>query len=197
MVRILNIAVTLIAAGIFWWWIPLARLFDAFQPITVALSIMIAAVFVRLNRGMPTLEWKSLAPDGRAALTTKIVDLAAEYGWIIAVNSIALAGLVSLLVIGKEELLVLGKDRSTYWPVWTPQAFSAAVGGIGALCVARMAYVVWRDIDIVRLQKGLIDGIAARELNDQQEKRLDENVTNIRAASVRKIEVSAPKAWGE
>ena len=45
-------------AALFGWGVPLVRLFDAFQPMIVALSIMIAAIFVRLNRGMPTLEWK-------------------------------------------------------------------------------------------------------------------------------------------
>ena len=86
MARTLTIAVTLLAAGLFAWAVPLVRLFGAFQPLIVALSIMVAAVFVRLNRGMPTLEWKSLDPVKRKDLTASIVRVTTEYGWIIGIN---------------------------------------------------------------------------------------------------------------
>lgn len=189
MARALTIVATIVAAGLFAWTVPLVRLFDAFQPLIVALSIMIAAVFVRLNRGMPTLEWKSLDPDKRKELTASIVDVTIEYGWIIGINAIVLAGLVTLSVIGKGD--------AALWPEWGARIASGAVGGLVSLCAARIAYVVWRDIDIVRLQKRLIDGTAARESSEQQEKLADDKVANIRAANVRPVEVKPPKAWGE
>ncbi len=73
----------------------------------VILSVMIAAIFVRLNRGMPSLEWRSLEPEKRKILTTKIVELSDEYVWIVALNGIALVALVSLVVIGKVETDIL------------------------------------------------------------------------------------------
>lgn len=189
MARARTIVVTLLAAGLFAWAVPLVRLFGAFQPLIVALSIMVAAVFVRLNRGMPTLEWKSLDPDKRKDLTASIVSVTTEYGWIIGINAVALAGLVTLSVIGAE-------DAAT-WSEAVRRAVSGAVGGLVTLCAARMAYVVWRDIDIVRLQKRLIDGAASKEADERERALADERVASIRGANIRPVEVKPPKAWGE
>jgi hypothetical protein len=189
MARVTTIVAVLLAAGLFGWAVPLTRLFDAFQPMIVALSIMVAAVFVRLNRGMPTLEWKSLDPDERKNLTSRIVEVTAEYGWIIGINAFVLAGLVTLTVVGKAD--------AGLWPGWARRIGAGGVGGLVTLCVARMAYVVWRDIDIVRLQKRLIDGAASRESREEQGKLAGEKVASIRAAGVRKVEVPPPMAWGE
>lgn len=189
MARVRTIAATLLVAGLFAWAVPLVRLFGAFQPLIVALSIMVAAVFVRLNRGMPALEWKSLDPDKRKDLTASIVGVTTEYGWIIGINAVALAGLVTLSVIGATD--------AAAWPDAVRRAGSGAVGGLVTLCAARMAYVVWRDIDIVRLQKRLIDGAASRETDDRERTVADGKVASIRGANVRPVEVKPPKAWGE
>ncbi len=185
-----TIAAVVASAGLFGWGVPIVRLFDAFQPMITALSIMVAAVFVRLNRGMPTLEWKSVDPEQRQQLTSQVLAVSKEYGWIIAINSVVLLGLVTLSVVGKAEI-------ATHWPLWAQHLAAGAIGGTGALCIARMGYVVWRDIDIVRLQKRLIDGTATREANEQQEKIADGKVASIRSAGIRKIEVPPPKAWSE
>lgn len=189
MARATTIVVTLLAAGLFAWAVPLARLYGAFQPLIVAFSIMVAAVFVRLNRGMPSLEWKSLDPDKRKDLTASIVSVTTEYGWIIGINAVALAGLVTLSVIGTTD--------AALWPEGGRRAVAGAVGGLIALCAARMAYVVWRDIDIVRLQKRLIDGAALRESDERERALADERVASIRSTNVRPVEVKPPKAWGE
>lgn len=189
MARTIAIAVTVLAAGLFAWAVPLARLFDAFTPLITALSIMVAAVFVRLNRGMPTLEWKSLDPGERQGLTAAILRVTTEYGWIIGIIAIVLGGLVTLTVIGSADAVL--------WPVWGRRAASGAVGGLVSLCAARMGYVVWRDIDIVRLQKRIIDGAASREESEQQGKLAEGKVADIRAANVRAVAVQTPKAWGE
>jgi hypothetical protein len=189
MARAITIVVTLLTAGLFAWAVPLVRLFGAFQPLIVALSIMVVAVFVRLNRGMPTLEWKSLDPDKRKDLTASIVSVTAEYGWIIGINAVALVGLVALSVIGATDAAV--------WPAWIQRTVSGTVGGIVTLCAARMAYVVWRDIDIVRLQKRLIDGAASKESDERERALADEKVARIRGTNVRPVEVKPPKVWGE
>lgn len=190
MARWITIVAVALGAALFAWAVPLARLFDALPSMITALSIMVAAVFVRLNRGMPTLEWKSLDPDERKNLTSRIVGLAKEYGWIIAINAATLLGLVTLSVVGKAEV-------AAYWPSLAQRLAAGAIGGLGALCVARMAYVVWRDVDIVMLQKRLVDGTATREWTEQQGKLADEKVASIRSANVRKVDVAPPKAWGE
>jgi len=187
MARIATIFVTILATGLFAWAIPLDCLFRALQPLTVALSIMIAAVFVRLNRGMPALEWKSLDPKKRKDLTASIVNVTLEYGWIIGMNTFALVGLVALSVIGATETIL--------WPKGVSQAVSGMVGFLITLCIARMAYVVWRDIDIVRLQKHLIDEAASREIDDREHFIADEKVAGIKAANIRPVEVRPPSSW--
>jgi hypothetical protein len=190
MARRLTIVSVIGLAAIFGWGIPLTRLFDAFQPMIVSLSIMIAAILVRLNRGMPTLEWKSLGLEKRTELTGRIVDLSREYGWIIAINGLALAGLVALTVVGKTEV-------QTAWPEFGRRLASAAIGGGAALCIARMAYVIWRDLDIVQLQKQLIDASAARDEAEVDAEASAAKIADIRAAGLRKISVGEPKKWGD
>lgn len=190
MARALTIVAILVAAALFGWAVPLSRLFDAFQSMITALSILAAAVLVRLNKGMPTLEWKSVDPEGRARLTSQIVEISTEYGWIIVVYAIALLGLIAMSVVGKSQV-------SATWPDWTQRAVAAAIGGVAVLCIARMGYVIWRDIDVVRLQKHLIDGLASREIGEGNLKRAEEKVALIRSSGVRKVDIPQPKAWGE
>ena len=189
MARILTIFVTFIAAGLFAWAVPLAQLFDALQPLTVALSIMVAAVFIRLNRGMPALEWKSLPPGDRKGLTAAIVKLSGEYGWIIGIIAATLIAVVTLSAIGKTEACT--------WGIWYQRAVSGTLGGGIGLCFARMAYVVWRDIDVVRLQKHLIDGLVDKEENEKQAALAEKKVTEIKSTNVRRGPVVKTKAWGE
>jgi hypothetical protein len=188
MARRLTIVTVLGLAAIFGWGVPLARLFDAFQPMIVSLSIMIAAILVRLNRGMPTLEWKSLDLEKRTQLTGRIVDLSREYGWIIAINGLALAGLVALTVVGKAEV-------QASWPEWARRLTAAFIGGGAALCVARMSYVIWRDLDIVQLQKQLIDASAARDEAEADVKSSTAKIADIRAAGLKNVAVIKPKNW--
>lgn len=187
MARTYTIIVTLFAAGVFAWAVPLLRLLKAFQPLTVAFSIMVAAVFVRLNRGMPSLEWKSVDPDRRKDLTASVVKITIEYSWIISLNAIVLVMLITLTVIGANDV--------SSWSERLRRIVAGAVGGLVSLCVTRMFYVVWRDIDIVKLQKLLIDGTASRDANEREEKLASEKVESIRSAKVRPVERHPPRAW--
>jgi Flp pilus assembly pilin Flp len=189
MARVATLLAAFALAGLLGWGVPLVRLFDAFQPMIVALSIMIAAILVRLNRGMPTLEWKSLELQKRTQLTSKILDLTTEYAWIVGLIAASLIGLVTLSVVGKEAI-------NTIWPDWAQRAGSAGIGWLGALCIARMSYVIWRDLDIVKLQKQLIDESAARDLGAIETKSASDKVADIRAAGMLKLKNAPPREWG-
>lgn len=123
------------------------------------------------------------------ALTGSIVAVTAEYAWIIGINAVALAGLVTLSVIGAEE--------AGLWPDAIRRAVAGVAGGLVALCAARMAYVVWRDIDIVRLQKRLIDGAAEKEALEREVVAADQKVMEFKAANIRRVPIEPPKAWDE
>lgn len=189
MAFILTVGAVIISALLFGWAVPLARLFDAFQPMIVALSIMVAAVFVRLNRGMPSLEWKSVDANLRSSLTSKLYELSKEYGLIIFIIFVTIATLVTLSTIGIGEI--------NKWPPRIQRITSGSVGFLFSLSLLRIAYVIWRDIDIVKLQKKLIDTSASAEAAQLQSQEADEKVADIKAAGLRKIEIPPPKAWGD
>ncbi len=178
MARALTILFVLSVAVLFWKAVPVYRLFDAFQPIVVALSVIVAAVFVRLNRGMPTLEWKNLEATKRKSLTDKIVDLSYEYVAILAISAFVLSGLITLIVIAKEQIL--------FFPVSIQKIISGSVGALIALCFTRMAYIVWRDCDIIKLQKVLIDGSAQIENQELEYKSADKKIADMKAAGLQK-----------
>lgn len=193
MAYVATIAACLIFAGIFAALVPLARLFDAFQPLIVALSIMAAATLVRLNRGMPTLDWKSLEHGALTRLTSRIVEISREYLEIIGVLSTLLATLVTLTAVGRD--LLVGTATATGWPDFSQKAISAIIGGLTALSVFRMGYVLWRDYDIVRLQKEIIDSASQKTELLRQSAVATEKVTNIRGAALRPVSSADPKPW--
>jgi hypothetical protein len=186
MMRAVTIGVMLTSGALFAWRLPLARLMDILQPLVVALSIMIAALLVRLNRGMPTLDWKSLESSERKILTLRIVELTREY---IVVLVIQAATLLAFLVIAVNNL-ALGS-------LLTQMAISAAAGGLIALCVTRMGYIIWRDYDIVCLQKKLIDESADREAVEKASEEALSKVTAIRGSGLRGPSRVEPSSWTE
>jgi hypothetical protein len=186
----LPLVASLLGLSLFGLAVDLPRLFPALQPLIVGLSIMAAAVFVRLNRGMPSLDWKSLEPRQRSALTGAIVRLTAEYAAILGLMSISLVVLVVLTAIGVDSV------RCT-WPELLQKFTSAGIGALLSLCAARMVYVVWRDYDIVKLQKTLIDAAGNNENAAAQNGLADQRVVAMRKAAIRRFQQAPPKAWDE
>jgi hypothetical protein len=60
-----------------------------------------------------------------------------------------------------------------------------------------MSYIVWRDYDIVRLQKKLIDESADRETVDKAHEEALSKVSAIRASNVRSGGKVETKSWPE
>jgi hypothetical protein len=75
------------------------------------------------------------------------------------------------------------------------RSLSGLVGSMVALCIGRMGYVVWRDYDIVRVQKALIDATADKEEQEREAQAAVEKVAGMRATNVRGVASPAPKAW--
>lgn len=170
--RLLMALAVIVGAILAYRYLPLADLFAGFQPATVALSIMAAAVLVRLNRGMPTLDWKTLEPAGRKRLTGKIVDLQKDYLSLLAINAVLVAILIAL---------VIATPLSTAaWPAWLQKSIASILCGGMILVVARMGIVVWRDYDIVTLQKVLIDAAADKEELDSASAEAQKTISSMR-----------------
>lgn len=187
MLRLATIFAVLTIGAVFAFGVPLPNVMLANGQATVALSIMTAAIFVRLNRGMPTLDWKPLTADERKRLTAAVLSLTGEYTFIVGLNA-------ALLVM----LVVCSVYDSSYWlafPEWMARSVSGLVGGLLALAASRMGYVVWRDYDVVRLQKVLIDQSGEREEVERQAKVAAQAVEAMRQTSLRRVEVAPPQPW--
>jgi hypothetical protein len=156
------------------------------QPLIVALSIMSAGLLVRLNRGMPNLDWKSLDTNDRKILTQKIVELTREYMLVLALHALALLSLLFLAV------------RNSATPEgYAQRGAMAFAGGLLALCGARMAYIIWRDYDIVRLQKKLIDDSADKEAIEKATQDALAKVSSIQASGLRAGPKPEASEWNE
>lgn len=185
--RLATIGTILICAGLFAGLVPPARLFAAVQPLLVAASIMAAAILVRLNRAMPTLDWKSLEPAGRRQLTQRVVDLNKEYLSILAVQALLASALISLVVAG-DTAVCQATDVIA-------RLISGGVGGLLGLAVFRMGYVAWRDYDIVKLQKHLIDAAGDKDFEEAQNKAASEVVATIKTSELQRYEQKKPSDW--
>lgn len=174
-------------AGLSGWLIPAMRVFYAVQPLLVLTSIMAAAIFVRLNRAMPTLDWKSLEPAGRKKLTRRVVELNQEYLSILLIQAVLAAALIALVMTGRPAIAVL--------PDWAVRTISAVIGGLMSLALFRMGYVAWRDYDIVKLQKELIDAAGDKEFAERQVKAAEDNAAAIQSAGLRPFEQKPPSDW--
>lgn len=174
----------------FAWCVPLSHLYEGLQPLVTATSIMAAGVLVRLNRGMPTLDWKGLAPADREKLTTAIVDLNSEYVAILAIGALLAGSLVALMIIGPASAAGV-----TGWPEPAQRVTTGTVGMLLGLSVVRVAYVVWRDLDVVKLQKALIDNAAANELRSIATEEAGRKVEAIRGANLRPAPKPPVREW--
>lgn len=171
------LAIGMLLAGVVAAEIDVARLYRIFQPIVVCLSIMAAAIFVRLNRGMPTLEWKSVSPDQRRQLTEAILRLAKDYviGLVLTFSAICILIAFSLYTPSDLEFLTRQHRKIAVFSFFV-SLFSSVIW---------MGYVIWRDLDIVKLQKTIIDNAATKEENDAQIKEAMAKTESSKSSNLR------------
>lgn len=175
MMRLLHIVVPLACAYCFGRWVAFEQMPVTLPQMTSALSIFIAAVLVRLARGMPTLDWKSVPLEKRKVLTGELVDVSREY-----------AGLLALLMLLLMLTVSIGSISTWFAPentVWRT-GMSALIGLLVSLSVLRFGYVVWRDLDIVSLQKTVIDGMAEQELATKNSEAANAKIEQMRLAKL-------------
>jgi hypothetical protein len=190
MKRIFGALCIIAMATVFGRCVALTSLLDGMPTMITALSIMTAAVFVRLNRGMPSLDWKSIEPQKRGGLTTAIFEVTKEYAQIAALNATLLVILVSLVMFGKEYV-------SSAWSILTQSVVSSLIGAGLTASIGRMCYVVWRDVDIVRLQKNLIDDAADAEIRAIDLAEADRRIKSIHSSSIRPVPSTQPMPTSE
>ena len=105
--------------------------------------------------------------------------------------------MTSLDLGGLVVLLVIGKTSTERWPILAQDALSAVVGGVTALSVARMGYVVWRDYDIVRLQKELIDASASEDDITAQVEASVQKLAVMQSSGLKRYVTAPPTNWDD
>ena len=190
MAQLATIFIVAVGALVFGLFVPLARLYQALPQMVTALSIIAAALFVRLNRGMPSIDWKSVEPNVRKKLTGQMQAITGEYVVILAVAAALTGLLVGLQVIGLEYIKIA-------WLDITQRAVTAIVGGLVALSVARMGYVVWRDYDIVRTQRAVLDAAADADQAEREGILAEKKIAAIKGAGLRAVPRSDLRPWEE
>lgn len=117
-------------------------------------GIIAAAVLVRLNRGVPSLDWKAVKYDAVEKLLQRLEDIAKSYIAVVIINAISIFILIFIQFYNKPEYLYSEK---------VIMILSTIFGCLLGLLLGRMTHVVWLDLDIVRLQKAVILSAAESE----------------------------------
>ncbi len=183
MVLTFTILIVVLAATLSWLFVDFPRLVDGFQPLVASLSIMLAAILVRMNRGMPTIDWKSIDPQQRKNLTAAIVDLTKSYFLIAVIMGVTIISVVISTIF--KTSIIQSCDV-------VHRMFSSVLTGLVSLSFCRMVYVIWRDYDIVSLQKSLIDEAADKEALANDVAVADRIVLETKSAQLRNVKTEYP-----
>lgn len=169
-VRTITVLVSALGAVLAGLLIPLESWPASAKSIMTILAILAAGVLVRLNRGLPTIDWSKVDPAARAELVKKMRNLSVEYGLTLAVIGVILIWLLASEMIDARRVAWVGFYNS---PPLIRAIASGIAGGSLIFAFARMVYVVWRDIDIVELQSDIITSAAASEIKSSQVAKAD------------------------
>ena len=169
MYRYGQLLLSITCGALFAWLVPASALVSATTTSIPALAIIGAAVFVRLNRGMPALDWKSIDPKRRKDVTNSIYRVSREYAGLLVVIGFLLLLFILLSALGPQGVCELAGPFK--------RALAGLAGFLACFVVLRTGYVIWRDLDIVKLQKHVIDEAATKEISEAAEaeakRRLD------------------------
>jgi len=136
-------------------------------------AIIAAAVLVRLNRGVPSLDWKSVDVEAADRLLRRLEEVAKVYIALIAMTLVSIVIILAILYVGTlqfdyKQNVIIG--------------LSTVFGVILGVVLGRMTYVVWLDLDIVRLQSAVILSAAKAEDAKKQVEAASGKLAAIEAA---------------
>lgn len=138
------------------------------KSIITVLAIFAAAILVRLNRGIPTIDWSKVDSEKRKNLVEQIRDLSISYGITLGCISFVL---LAFLISERAEIPLWAGFQFEDIPAYLRQIGSGLAGASVGFIGARMAYVVWKDIDIVDLQAEVVVIAAKAETKAAREQK--------------------------
>ena len=175
----LPLAVALALAVAFYTYLGGSFLVANVSPLLAVLSIFAAGILVRLNRGIPTIDWKSVDADATHRLLNQLEAVAKEY---VAVFCIIVLSIVVVFAASfVDQSKIENAPRIQQW-------LAGSFGFLFGVLSGRMGYIVWRDLDIVRLQKAVILSAATEEVAKSELAAAQEKLTAMSAARLPRIQ---------
>lgn len=168
--RLITVVLVFMATVISGWIVPFGEWAASAKSVLTIFAIFAAAILVRLNRGMPTIDWSKVDAEDRGELVAQIQKLAREYGVTLIFVGIALGFFLILDRANGDAPLAKAITNSSKM---VRIIVSAGAGAIISFVLVRIAYVVWRDIDIVDLQAGVVSQAANAERLQQHNDKAD------------------------
>lgn len=141
-------------------------------------TIIVAAVLVRLNRGVPSLDWKSVDVQPIKNLLDRLEEVSKVYIVVVFTTLISIIFLISILYLEKISF-----SYKSYFV----NSISTAFGALLGLLISRMAYVVWLDLDIVRLQRAVILSAAETDSQKKQKAIAEEKIKTVSQTRVTQL----------
>lgn len=138
-------------------------------------SVMAAGILVRLNRGVPSVDWKSVSSDSLNKLLSRLEEIAKSYILTFAIALALIVLIVSCILISPLDFI---------YKEITIRSISSCFGTLLGLLVSRMFYIVWLDLDIVRLQNAVILSAAAEKEGSEQKTLADDKLEKMRETRI-------------
>jgi hypothetical protein len=133
-------------------------------------SIMAAAILVRLNRGVPSVDWKSVEPDYLRNLLDGIERITRAY---------VITFVIALICVGTIFGVGIITSSQFIYKIQAAFAATSVFGVLFGLLSSRMVYIIWLDLDIVRLQRAVIMSAAENIEGEQQKKIADKKIDDM------------------
>lgn len=137
------------------------------EKLPVLLAVLLAAVFVRLARGMPTIPYDKVAETKAKNATRAFRALINSYVHTFAIFIIAIILNLSVSLIKVTELSSLSYDM-----------ISAALAFIDGAVVGSIAFLVQSDVLLARIQADMMDEVTATI----SAKAANQSASNVRSA---------------
>lgn len=138
-------------------------------------SVFAAAVLVRLNRGLPSVDWKSVDEISLKDLLDEIEKVSKGYAVILFIIFGGLTSTVSVLFVGGQ--LSLGN-------IDISRTISGIVGAFLGLSISRMCHLIWIDVEIVRLQRRVVESAASETERKTQSEIAKEKLAEIESVTL-------------
>lgn len=141
-------------------------------------ALIVGAVLVRLNRGLPSIDWKMVDATPIERLLNRLEEAAKVYIIIVVACAVSICILLASIYV----------DKVTFaYKLTTSLFLSTTFGVLLGFVISRMTFVVWLDLDIVRLQRAVILASAKSQNSDKQIKAAEDKLTAINNARIRPL----------